>query len=208
MAGSYRDFAGYIATGKQRYQEKFSNLRIDTDGIIASLYFDYVFLIDDKENNRGDETWHLVRTAAGGKISSLRYSVAAAPERLAADETSTDSQRLLELERTWSDAQIKHDAAGLRRILDDHFICPFGTSAPVDKEHFIQVILAQDMLSQQPSEASVIVDRDTGVIVDTFTVRGTENGQTYTRVYRITSTYVRRDGQWKVLAEQVESVAS
>jgi hypothetical protein len=200
IPGSYQEFAKYIASGKQHYEEKFSNLRIETDGSIAELYFNYIFLIDGKESNRGDETWHLANTEAGWKISALTYSVSAV-----APATADARQQLLDLERAWSDAEIKHDVAAMNRILDDQFICTFGSAMPLDKQQFINAIVGENMLSQQPSEAAVVIDHDVGVIVDTFTVRGTEGGQPYTRVYRITATYVRREGHWYALAEQVAS---
>ena len=56
-------------------KEEFSNLRIDSDGNIASIYFDYVYYIGDKRNNWGKESWQLVQTLKGWKISSVVYSV-------------------------------------------------------------------------------------------------------------------------------------
>jgi hypothetical protein len=41
------------------------------------LYFDYVFLIDNKVSNSGVETWQLIHTAEGWKINALTYSVTA-----------------------------------------------------------------------------------------------------------------------------------
>jgi hypothetical protein len=36
--------------------------------------FDYTFLSDGRETNRGKEAWLLVRTEAGWKITTLAYS--------------------------------------------------------------------------------------------------------------------------------------
>jgi hypothetical protein len=73
--GSYQEFANYIGASHQRLEERFSNLRIHTDGAVAAVYFDYVFLMDGKESNRGNETWQLVNTRDGWKISALSYSI-------------------------------------------------------------------------------------------------------------------------------------
>lgn len=73
--GTYQEFVDSVGASHQRLEEIFSNLRIDTDGAVASVYFDYVFLSDDKENNRGSETWQLVNTGDGWKISALSYSI-------------------------------------------------------------------------------------------------------------------------------------
>jgi hypothetical protein len=72
--GTYQDFTDFLGASHQRLEEKFSNVRINTDGAVASVYFDFVFLIDDKETNRGSETWQLVNTGDGWKINALIYS--------------------------------------------------------------------------------------------------------------------------------------
>jgi hypothetical protein len=50
-------------------------VRIDTNGAVASVYFDFDFLIDGKVGNRGSETWQMVRAEEGWKISSMLYSI-------------------------------------------------------------------------------------------------------------------------------------
>src|SRR5580658_6781920 len=73
--------------------------------------------------------------------------------RARGDETA--AAQLVKLERLWSEAEIKHDLAALRRILDDRFICTFGTEKPLDKEEFIKLIAGETMLSQDPSDATI-----------------------------------------------------
>jgi hypothetical protein len=55
--------------------ETFDNLRIESDGTIGSVYFDFRFLQDGKPLNRGVQTWQLVHTEDGWKISAMLYSV-------------------------------------------------------------------------------------------------------------------------------------
>jgi hypothetical protein len=57
-----------------RNDEKFDNVRIDTDGEVAQVWFDYVFKRGDYAANWGKEAWQLVRTDAGGKIVSIIWS--------------------------------------------------------------------------------------------------------------------------------------
>lgn len=63
-----------LATTETR-EERFSKLRIDTDGDIASVLFDYEFLAAGKRTNWGKEHWQLVRTEQGWKIFSVVYSI-------------------------------------------------------------------------------------------------------------------------------------
>ncbi|MDO8311049.1 MAG: nuclear transport factor 2 family protein [Sideroxyarcus sp.] len=75
MAGNYKQFVDMVGASTKPMEEKFSNVRIDTNGSIGSVYFDFVFLDDGAVNNRGSEAWHLVKTDEGWKISSMIYSV-------------------------------------------------------------------------------------------------------------------------------------
>jgi hypothetical protein len=68
-------FIKSIASDSSRAEEKFENIRIETDGDIASVYFDYSFHQDNYKSNWGKEAWHLVRTDQGWKINSVIYSV-------------------------------------------------------------------------------------------------------------------------------------
>lgn len=62
--------------------------------------------------------------------------------------------------------------------------------------------------SQTLSDESVIVDRDTAVIVGTDTASGTEKGSPYRVVFRYPVTYVHRQGHWLALAEHLVEVPS
>jgi hypothetical protein len=71
----FKTFCDFVGKTDKRIEEKFSNVRINTNGTVAMVYFNYVFLINGIPSNHGDETWQLVRTEAGWKISSMLYSV-------------------------------------------------------------------------------------------------------------------------------------
>lgn len=59
----------------ERREETFDNIRIETDGEIASVSFDYAFLAAGKKSNWGKEMWQLVRTESGWKIYSVIYTI-------------------------------------------------------------------------------------------------------------------------------------
>lgn len=118
-------------------------------------------------------------------------------------------QQLLKLESEWVNAEVKHDEATLRRILDDKFLASFDSSEPYDKESFIKIILSGDVdptESQTLTNQDVIVDHDTAVVVGIDTERKTENGTQHETVYRYTVTYIYRDGRWLALAEHLVQV--
>ena len=146
----------------------------------------------------------------------LIYACAMTAAVLAAEPNSAVSQsvgdvkrQVLDLGKEWVAAEVKRDAVTLDRILDDKFLASFGTKKPYNKAAFIKAITDDEVdptESQTLTDESVIVDRDTAVVVGTDTVRGTEKGTPYTMVYRYTVTYVHRHGRWLALAEHLVEV--
>ena len=63
-----------VATTEPR-EETFSNVKIETDGEIASVSFEYSFLANGSKTNWGKEMWQLVRTEQGWKIFSVVYTI-------------------------------------------------------------------------------------------------------------------------------------
>ena len=131
---------------------------------------------------------------------------AAAPKHSKTQPPADAKQQVLDIGKEWVAAEVKHDAATLRRILDDKFVATFGVSKPYDKEGFIKAIVSDDVdptESQTLNDETVITDNDTAVVVGTDTVRGTDKGAAYTVVYRYTVTYIRRHDQWFALVEHL-----
>lgn len=65
---------GAVTSPKPK-EEKFSNTKIETDGDVASVSFDYSFHDDGVKTNWGKEMWQLIRTEQGWKIFSVIYSI-------------------------------------------------------------------------------------------------------------------------------------
>jgi hypothetical protein len=72
---SWKKFAESVQNASKPVEERFYNVRIDTNGAVASVWFDFDFLVDGKVNNRGSESWQMVRAEDGWKISSMLYSM-------------------------------------------------------------------------------------------------------------------------------------
>lgn len=67
-------FVEFVGSSKQPLEERFHDVRIETDGTVGIVYFDFEFLLEGKVQNRGAETWQMVRTADGWKIAAMLYS--------------------------------------------------------------------------------------------------------------------------------------
>ncbi len=71
---SPRKFIESIVADKSKSDELFSNVRIDSDGDVAQVWFDYSFLSGDYKENWGKESWQMVRTEDGWKIAAVIWS--------------------------------------------------------------------------------------------------------------------------------------
>lgn len=78
--GTPRKFIDKIISAPEARTETFENVRIDTDGEMAQVLFDYSFMIGDYRNNWGKESWQLVRTENGWKIAAVVWSAEENPE--------------------------------------------------------------------------------------------------------------------------------
>jgi hypothetical protein len=68
------EFAHYVSTTTSALDPVHSRLQVLSDGIIATVYFDFVFNTDGKPGNVGNETWQLVKGEQGWRIAALTYS--------------------------------------------------------------------------------------------------------------------------------------
>ena len=72
---SYEEFAKSLGTNPAELEETFDKVRIETDGTVGMVWFDYRFIKDGKQSNHGVETWQVVRESDGWKISAMLFSV-------------------------------------------------------------------------------------------------------------------------------------
>ena len=72
---NHLSFIDSIVSSKHSSEEVFRDVRIDTDGEIGSVAFDYEFLSDGQQTNWGREMWQLVRTEEGWKIIAVIWTI-------------------------------------------------------------------------------------------------------------------------------------
>ena len=70
----YQDFAAFVSNTRSVLDPRHDNVQIMSDGAVASVYFHFDFIIDGKVENRGDETWQLVKSTDGWRIVAITYS--------------------------------------------------------------------------------------------------------------------------------------
>ena len=73
--GSYEEFVNFLETNPAALEETIDKVRIEADGTVGMVYFDYRVIKDGKQTNHGVETWQVIRDSDGWKISAMLYSV-------------------------------------------------------------------------------------------------------------------------------------
>ncbi len=74
MYSTHVGFIGWIVASPKKVEEKVWDVKIETDGNIASIYFSYSFHMDDKKINWGDEQWSLIKVGEHWKIVSVLFT--------------------------------------------------------------------------------------------------------------------------------------
>jgi hypothetical protein len=117
--------------------------------------------------------------------------------------TPTDTHDLLAAEDAYVAAEIASDEAALRELLDDRFVINGSDGTTSGKEALIAAIVGWSMTGQTISERSAVIVGDTGVICGTTELRFAAEGGEVASRHRYTSTYIRREGRWRMLALQM-----
>ncbi|WP_332856621.1 hypothetical protein [Duganella sp. S19_KUP01_CR8] len=74
-----KDYIDAVSQDKTPFEETFENVRIDTDGELAQVWFDYTSYNAGHKQDWGKEAWQLVKTKDGWKINSVIFSVESSP---------------------------------------------------------------------------------------------------------------------------------
>jgi hypothetical protein len=68
-------FVKFLATSKDKLEEKFYNIEIHQDGPLGLVTFNYDFVVNDKVTNSGIEHWQVCRIDGQWKILSVVWTV-------------------------------------------------------------------------------------------------------------------------------------
>jgi hypothetical protein len=68
-------FANFLATSKDRVEERFRNIEIRQDGPLGLVTLNYDFVINDKVQNSGLEVWQVCKIDGQWKILSVAWTI-------------------------------------------------------------------------------------------------------------------------------------
>jgi ketosteroid isomerase-like protein len=126
---------------------------------------------------------------------------------LGADMSETPSskeEQALAAEDAYVAAEISRDEDALRRLIDDRFVYNSNDGTTFGKETLVKSVLGMNMVSQTISERSVVVEGDIAIIFGTAEIQfGVPGKDNRISTLRYTSTYVNREGQWRMIALQM-----
>jgi ketosteroid isomerase-like protein len=123
-----------------------------------------------------------------------------------ASSSQREEWRVFAAEDEYVAAEVSRDEAALRRLVDDRFVFNSTTSG---KDELIAEVLKMGMIGQTIRERTVLIDGDIAIVFGTADLKfaGPDSTESLSSL-RYTSTYVTRQGQWRMLALQMQKRAS
>lgn len=107
-------------------------------------------------------------------------------------------EELTALVEAWIDAEVRSDGNALEEILHEDFLSTFASGTTLDRTSYIDFITGLDISPFKVKNESMVQHENTVVVIDI-----SESGAT-----KFTWIAVRRDGQWKVVAQTFSKVGA
>jgi uncharacterized protein (TIGR02246 family) len=121
-------------------------------------------------------------------------------------------QEVRKLERQWLDAYEKHDVAAMEKIVANEFTATFPDGRMQSKAQILKFI-GQPRRAGSPSPKFSSEDVQARVFGDTVVLTGKlvtlwpgPNDTSMKQEARYTDTYVKRDGNWQVVASAMSNI--
>lgn len=141
------------------------------------------------------------RVAPAGWVALLVLACGQSTRESSTDPAQVEEARVLAAEDAYVAAEIDADEAALRRLVDDRFVMNLADGTTSGKEDLIRTVLGMNMSGQTVSDRSVVIEDNVGIIFGTTELRlRSSGGAEQAASYRYTSAYVKRNGEWRMLA--------
>jgi hypothetical protein len=115
--------------------------------------------------------------------------------------SDSDVHQLLRLEDAWAAGLVKRDGALFRRLLAKGFIYTENDHTIGRDALLRELTRGSDRVTEAHNERMRVHPfGSTAVVTGWLVVRGQGSGGPFHRRYRFTDTWVRRDGQWQIVA--------
>jgi ketosteroid isomerase-like protein len=130
-------------------------------------------------------------------------SVANAQQANAATTRSADERAVLDLEEAWAKGVVKRDAATFKRLLAPGFVYTEDDRVQTGDQLTSDIISGTDTVTEARNEQMQTRAFDNAMIVTGWLImQGRSGGKPFNRRYRFTDTWLKRSGQWQIIAAQ------
>ena len=130
-------------------------------------------------------------------------SVADAQQPKAAATRTADERAVLDLEEAWAKAVVKRDAATFKRLLAPNFVYTEDDRVQNGDQLTRDIVSGTDTVTDARNEQLETRTFDNTMIVTGWLImRGRSGGKPFERRYRFTDTWLKRGGQWQIIAAQ------
>jgi ketosteroid isomerase-like protein len=137
-------------------------------------------------------------------LAAVISLVIVAPSLLAQQPTRTPDERaVLDLEEAWARAVVKRDGATFKRLLAPGFVYTEDARVMTGEELTREVVSGTDTVTEARNEQlRTHPFGNTMVVTGWLVLRGRGGGKPFERRFRFTDTWVKRAGQWQIVAAQ------
>jgi ketosteroid isomerase-like protein len=116
---------------------------------------------------------------------------------------TADERAVLDLEEAWAKAVVRRDAATFKRLLAPGFTYTEDDRIQSGAELMRDIVSGSDTVTEARNEKLATQSYGNTMIVTGWLVmRGRSGGKPFDRRYRFTDTWLKRDGQWQIIAAQ------
>ena len=136
-------------------------------------------------------------------LTSLPASTPNAAAQQPKASLTADERAVLDLEDAWAKAVVKRDAATFRKILAPGFIYTEDDRIQTGEQLLKDIVSGTDTVTEARNEKLETHTFDNAMIVTGWLVmRGRSAGKPFEHRYRFTDTWLKRGGQWQIIAAQ------
>jgi ketosteroid isomerase-like protein len=143
-------------------------------------------------------------------LLAVSASLAAQQPGLHADANPAAEAELKALELKLADLIVRGDWDEYSNYLASDYLCTHENGHIETKDEALaslrDVKRKVIVMEMEPSDAVIRIYGDTAVSNAEFTTRVRESGQVKSRRARLTGVFVKRDGQWRLIAEQSTTI--
>lgn len=133
-------------------------------------------------------------------VAALAFTVRIQGRATAAD----DETQLIQLERSWNQAEMGRDAGAIAPLFDDTLVYVDYDGSLRNRAEYLRSVANPSSSPEHIYDEGmkVHVYSNAGVVSGVYRETGVTKGKPYTRRARFTDTWIKQSGQWKCVASQ------